>query len=360
MFTLSADTRTASCACPLYTGRMVLPPRMPARLEETKRIGRVLRILRIIDAQPRQWTRARLAQELEVSERAIDNDLQLIRHSLRYDLKRSRAGYWFEQSPVTRPVSLPIPEVLALALAATAVRDTGSVDSATVASALARLEAALPARLVPYLRRVAAESAARVISPMIPRETVLLTLEQAMAEGRAVDMTYRSASREGAVSNRRIQPYRLIPYEHSWQVIGFDSLRQTVRMFKVDRIGQCGLSSERYDVPADFDVEAYLGDTWGVLRGEEGPTHDITIAFTPTAAPWVRDERRHHSQVTEELPDGGLRLHFHATVTNELVRWVLSFGCEALVEQPAVLGNAVVEAAEEVVRVASVSRGLVS
>jgi HTH domain len=60
---------------------MKSPRTGPRRLEETKRIGRVLRILRLIDAQPRQWTRARLADELEVSERAIDNDLQLIRHS---------------------------------------------------------------------------------------------------------------------------------------------------------------------------------------------------------------------------------------------------------------------------------------
>lgn len=339
---------------------MKSPQRGPARLEETKRISRVLRVLQLIDAQPRQWTRARLAQELEVSERAIDNDLQIIRHGLRHDLQRSRSGYWFGQSPVTKPVNLSLSEIVALALAAQIARDTGSVNAATITSALAHLEVALPAPFLPYLRRVAAEGAAAIVSPSVPRGPILSFLEQAMTEGRAADILYHSASREGAASSRRIHPYRLIPYDNSWQVIAFDSLRQSIRMFKVDRIEDCVLSNEPYEVPANFDVEAYLGNTWGVLRGEGGAPHDIAILFTPVAAAWVRDERRHHSQIAEGLPDGSLRLRFYSTVTNELVRWVLSFAGEATVEQPDSLRDAVVEAAQAVIRTVGPVHGLVS
>jgi predicted DNA-binding transcriptional regulator YafY len=332
---------------------MKSPRTGPRRLEETKRIGRVLRILRLIDAQPRQWTRAGLADELEVSERAIDNDLQLIRHSLRYELCRTRTGYCFTEGPITNPVNLSLPELLALALAAQAARDTGSVDPVTVASALTNLEVALPPQLLPYLRRVAAEQAAAVVRPAVPRGPTLATLEQAMAEGRAVDKAYRSASRGDALSERRIHPYRLVPYDNSWQIIAHDGLRQTVRMFKVDRIERCVLTGERYEMPAHFDVDAYLGDTCGVLRGEGGQAEGISLVFTPTAAAWVRDERRHPSQTAEPLPDGGIRLRFHATVTHELVRWVLSFGGDVTVEQPEALRKEVVEAAAAVLRVAN-------
>lgn len=50
------------------------------RLEETKRVARVLRIVQLISAQPRAWTRRRLGDEFELSARQIDYDLELIRH----------------------------------------------------------------------------------------------------------------------------------------------------------------------------------------------------------------------------------------------------------------------------------------
>jgi predicted DNA-binding transcriptional regulator YafY len=87
------------------------------KLEETKRIARILRIVLLISAQPCVWTRRSLSQEFELSERMLDNDVQLIRHALRYDLRRARqAGYYFVGGPLLKPIALSIPEVLALNL----------------------------------------------------------------------------------------------------------------------------------------------------------------------------------------------------------------------------------------------------
>jgi len=112
-------------------------------------VGRVLRMVQLIDSQPRRWTRRRLAEEFERSERMVANDLELIRHGLRHDLRHSRAGYYFADGPVVKPVHLTIAEAVALALAAQQARDTGTVDAGTAASGLARLEAALPPDIVP-------------------------------------------------------------------------------------------------------------------------------------------------------------------------------------------------------------------
>jgi predicted DNA-binding transcriptional regulator YafY len=80
-----------------------MPPTSKARppaLEETKRIGRVLRIIQLISAQPRVWTRKGLAERFELSERMLDSDFQLIRHGLCCDLRRAcQAGYYFVGSP---------------------------------------------------------------------------------------------------------------------------------------------------------------------------------------------------------------------------------------------------------------------
>lgn len=318
------------------------------RLEETKRLARVLRIVQTIAARPREWTRARLTAEFEVSARTIDKDLELIRHGLCYDLRREREGYYFVRGPLLEPIEMTVPEALALALASQQARDTGTVDAGVIGSVLGKLEAALPWAIVPYLRR-AADGTPAPFGPARERTAVLALLRQGMAEGLRVEIEYSTASREGSMSRRTIAPYYLQTYERSWMVIAWDSRRDAVRMFKVDRIASCRLTAERYTIPADFDPVAYLGSSWGVLRGESGPPEEVELRFTAQAGRWVRDDRWHPSQEMEELPDGGLMLRFHCGVTHELMRWVLSFGGEAQVVRPAHLRESVREAATRVV-----------
>src|SRR5947209_6534886 len=142
-----------------------LGQRTEDRLEETKRVARVLHIIQRVGAQPRAWTRKRLARDFELSERMIDKDLQLIRNGLCYDLRRGRDGYYFVGGPLLKPIELTVPEALALALAAQQARDTATVDGAVIGAALARLEAALPGGIVPYLRR-AGEGAGLPFGPV--------------------------------------------------------------------------------------------------------------------------------------------------------------------------------------------------
>ena len=57
-----------------------------------KRLVRVLSMLRLIESEPRQWTRARLAEHFGVTERMCDNDLALLRLA-GYDVRRHPGGY---------------------------------------------------------------------------------------------------------------------------------------------------------------------------------------------------------------------------------------------------------------------------
>ncbi len=329
---------------------MSVPQSLPeSRPEETKRIARVLRIVQFIGSQPRSWSRARLAREFELSERMIDNDLQLIRHGLRYELSRANSGYYFVDGPPARALHLSLPETLALALAAQLARDTGTVDAAVVAGALAQLEGALPPRIVPYLRRATNDTERAPFGPTHQRDRTLALLQQALVEQRRVAMTYRSASRQGALTDRIVEPYHLLPYDRSWLLVSFDHLRAEVRMFKVDRIQECALVEEHYMIPADFDLEAYLGPTWGVLRGQTGAVEDVTLCFTSQAAAWVRDEHWHASQEAEPQVDGSLLLRFRCTITNEFMRWILSYGPEVHVRQPDRLRAEIVLMAERVI-----------
>jgi DNA-binding IclR family transcriptional regulator len=58
----------------------------------SRRLVRVLSMLRLIEHEPREWTRARLAEHFGVTERMADNDLALLRQA-GYDVRRHPGGY---------------------------------------------------------------------------------------------------------------------------------------------------------------------------------------------------------------------------------------------------------------------------
>jgi predicted DNA-binding transcriptional regulator YafY len=114
-----------------------------ARLEETKRITRIMQLVTMISNAPRRYTRRDLSAHFEIGERQLDNDFQQIRHGLKCDLRHSRAGYYFARLPELPPVSYTTPEALALITALQFAWDSGALDAASLAAALARTEGAL-------------------------------------------------------------------------------------------------------------------------------------------------------------------------------------------------------------------------
>ena len=222
------------------------------RLEETKRVSRILTILSLIGNQPRRWTRRALAERLGIGERQIDRDLQVIRHGLGCELRRTREGYAFSRLPELPAVRYTAAETLTLLTALQMARGTGSIDGASLASALSRTESALPPAflgLVHELRRVG--------DPQSPqqrhRAAIVRTVQTALANGRCLRVRYESAASGGTGSERTLRPYALQPNAHSWLLIAHDSLRDEVRYFRVDRITEVTVLDERYTIPPDFD-----------------------------------------------------------------------------------------------------------
>ena len=354
--------------------------------EEYRRTRRIVDLLLRIANQPRRWTRRDLAAHYEVSEKQIDKDVTLIRHGLVMPLCHCPQGYYFEPLPALPALSLSLPEALSLLLAARVGQQMPGVSRADLAAAVARLEALLPRELQPL-----AGGLAQGNGEAGPRDATLRELQLAIAERARLRILYRSASAsdgqpvgtrvptgptsgpgvgaDGAMDSqggagagvpagppsggprareRLVDPYTLLPYLRSWYLVGFCHLRGEVRMFKVDRIERLARVGERYELPDDFDLGAYLGATWGLLRGEAGEPEEVEVEFSPEAAPWVRDEQWHPSQRVEDLPGGRVRLHFRAGITPELRRWVLGFGRQARVIRPASLAAWVTEEARAV------------
>jgi predicted DNA-binding transcriptional regulator YafY len=312
-----------------------------ARLEETKRTARILEIVQLIAGNPRRYRRADLAQRFEISERMIQKDLDIIRNGLKLLLCNDRSGYFFDRLPQLPTTPYSFSEALALLIAARTAQLIPGVNSADLAAAIARLESIFPDTFHSLLRDAIERLPQR--AEKAHRQAMLTLLHRALIEQRQIRIVYAVASRGGATGERIIEPYHMMPYGRSWYLIAFDHKQQGILQFKIDRIHEAELLETKYSIPADFDVEVYLGDTWGIMRGAAGKPEQVELLFDPEAGRWVAEETWHKSQQSEVLPDGRVRVTFHVGITPEMVSWLLYYGARVQVLTPDWLRERVAE-----------------
>ena len=302
-------------------------------IEELKRISRILEIIQMIAVFPKRYRRKDFARRYEISERMVTKDLQVIRHGLRLPLHSSSQGYYFDSLPNLPAVQFPLTEGLSLLMALQAAQQLAGTGSPELTAAISRLEALFPATFAPLFRTLSHPPA--MTAQGKHRQQMLLLLNRALMEERKVQMTYVTLSRGGAVTERIVHPYHIMPYVRSWQLIAYCELREAVLMFKLDRIREARLLDDRYRIPVDFDLESYLGGAWGIIRGKTQSPESIELLFEARAGRRVMEEAWHPSQKAQVLSDGRVRFTLEATITPEFIAWVLYYGPDVEVIRPA-------------------------
>jgi predicted DNA-binding transcriptional regulator YafY len=187
-----------------------------------------------------------------------------------------------------------------------------------------------------------------------PREEkylrTLATLTEAWVSQRQVKISYKALAKEKAIE-RIIEPYFIEPAGsgHSSYVIGYCHWANKLRTFKIERMEAIEATSEPYVIPPDFDANAYLGSSWGIVV--EGEVKIIKLRFTPDVATIPEETRWHPTQVTQRQPDGSAIVIMQLTVTTELVGLILSWGEKVEVLEPEELRQNIIETARAILEV---------
>jgi len=302
------------------------------RLEEIRRTARILDIVQHIAVAPGRWTRKSLAAKYEVSERQIQKDFEIIRNRLNLDLRHDDDGYFFKSLPKLPTVSYSFSEALSILMAARVAQTNPGINSSELSSAIARLESLFPAEALPLLR----EAIDQIWDLPFPgrRNDLLTVLHRAIAERSQVRLVYSTASRKNELSERVVDPYRLVPYMGIWQLVAYCHSRKEVLEFNVDRISKADLLDSNYEVPADFNLDSYFGGVWGVYRQKRRLPEDIVLEFEPEAGRWVNEGLWHPSRSVQQLANGRVSAKLHITVSPDFISWLMHFGWRVKVIKP--------------------------
>ncbi|MCP4808251.1 MAG: WYL domain-containing transcriptional regulator [Proteobacteria bacterium] len=146
----------------------------------------------------------------------------------------------------------------------------------------------------------------------------------------------------GASKDYFLEPLTLATYRQGLYLFARDRHDGQVKSFAVERFSRFSrLRMEKFRPPAAYRPEDQLRGAFGILKGEP---QSVSACFDSTVAHYVRERHWHPSQVIEELPDGRVRVRFEVGLTHELVSWLLGFGGDVQVEEPASLARRVRDA----------------
>ena len=160
----------------------------------------------------------------------------------------------------------------------------------------------------------------------------------AIEDRRAVFITYQSLRATEPVTYD-IYPYGLTYHRGSLYLVGHAPQHDDIRHWKVDRIEEVKLEELRFNRPDGFDLQAHFAKSFGVFRGD-GEVH-VKVRFSPTVARYVQESKWHASQKLTVEKDGSVLVEFDLGNTEEIMRWILSFGRHAEALEPEGLRHAI-------------------
>ncbi len=181
------------------------------------------------------------------------------------------------------------------------------------------------------------EQGLQVAPPAGDDTDVARTIAGAITGHRMIDLEYFKAN-EDEISARRVEPYALTNGREGWYVASFDPERDGVRHFRLDRIKNVSVSTERFQPRPEVDPAAEV-DGW-LRTGEVEASRTARVWVSPDRARWAREARR----VVEERTDGSVIVELSFAGVDWLVREILREAGDAAVLEPQDARDAVLAA----------------
>jgi len=292
------------------------------------RSARLRQLEELLLLSPGGLSVAELASQLLVNRRTIYRDIDFL-SAQGVPLWQQEGRFGLNRTRYLATVRLSYQEAIAMVLAGLLLARTLDERNPHVIAALRGLASTLPDIPSAHLKRAADRVEAYRTNPI--QVAILETIVEGWGSGRKVKIAYRSP-RSGELRQRIIATYALEPTASGIYVICHDEWASDIRTFKLARLESAQLLDALYTIPPDFDPEAHLASSWGIMSGEG--VSQVILRFTAGAKPFVVERQWHPSQFIRSTPDGGCLLQVQVSEPLEMQPWIRSWGAQVEVIAP--------------------------
>ena len=201
-----------------------------------------------------------------------------------------------------------------------------------------KIRGALGPTALNYLRKLAASlQATSVGSSDYSKRSETIDALIVAVEDRLVSLIVYQSDQASEPSEQEVYPQGFVFHRGSLYLVAWSSRRGEIRTYKMDRIEDVHSTKLPAAIPEKFDLAEWLEHSFGVFRSNTSQLQTIRIHFTREVARYVKESNWHKSQKLTPQDDGSLIAEFQLTDTQEIKRWIMSFGPNAKVLAPEAL-----------------------
>ncbi len=302
------------------------------------RLARLTRLVSILQAHPDGMRTKDIAARVSMSVRTVYRDLLALEGEMQIPVW-SDAGTWGidSEKAFLPPLKLTQQEAMAVVLSARLMVRYADKYDPDLAAAFEKLERGLPPALAEHVERTLDGLSKAPRDERFSANVRLLT--RAWAERRVVTIDYSPANYEAGAAPRQatVRPYLLEPslQTHALYLIGFDEERNALRTFKIERIGTAALTPRTFEPPDPAATTSALRAAWDIIADQ--PPVEVVLRFGANVAGRVLEATWHPTQTVETADDGALVWRATVSGTIEVRLWILSWGDDVEVIEPASL-----------------------
>lgn len=317
-----------------------------------EQITRHWRMLQMMQRRGVGLTLRELGTELEVSERTLQRDFELLQEvgfPVAFEEDDVGRRYWRLPADYfkTGPLTLSLTEAISLHLAEHLLAPLAGTHFAEgLRSTLDNIRSQLPVAALDYFRALDETLYVRRagLTDYSPHADAIALLVAAARDRRCVEFAYRSLWRSATYATR-FDPYGLVYFDGDLFLVGRSHRADAVRVMKINRLSDVRTTDERFKRPAGLRLEDYFRSSFGIVRSS-GQAREVVVRFTGAAAALVEERLWHETQRLErDAPErtlfkgveerDALRATFKLTDFVEFKRWIKGFGPAAEVLRPA-------------------------
>lgn len=311
---------------------------------------RVERILEVHESTRKGWGKNALqwADRFEMSRRQFLRDIKFMQTRLGLPLvyDRHRNAYVYEEDPGDLP-ALPTTEsdLFAIAVAHKAVAQyEGTPFAIPLRNAFHKLLMNLDSQDEMTIEGWDGMLSIQPFATDLLNEDDFEILIRAIRQKLVVGVEYQGR-KDTSYRSRKLQPYHLFYKLGAWYLLAFDHPRgDTLKTFALHRLRDVTVVSGVTFSRRQIDLEKHIQAPFGV-KGDAKPTK-VVIEFKEAVGRLVAERKWHPSQKIDALADGRSRLTMTVSDLGFVAAWVLGWGAEAKVLQPAKLRRLVVRSAK--------------
>lgn len=294
----------------------------------------------------------KIANELEVSAKTIQRDIDFMRDrlGLPIDYDPARFGFHYTE-PVTSFPSIAVSEgeITALFVAQKALAQyKGTPFEGPLRSAFRKITDGMKEKVSFSWSDLDDVISFRAVGASVADLELFEILSSAVLRTVEVDCEYRGL-KSSRYERRTVRPYHLASLENQWYLFAQDAKLGQLRTFALPRMRNAVLTGAKFRRPGDFSVSKVLRGSFGVFAG--GEPYRIKLQFDSFAVRLVTERVWHESQRVKQLRNGTAVLQLDLGSLEEIERWILSWGSHVRVLAPVRLREMVRATAESIAKI---------